>query len=159
MTPIGRMLFASTILVAALSSLPGIALAQNAPALPPGVPQAPIGHRQPTANDVPVDDSVKGVVGKAPAGGGGTPPELDVKATCRRAQPLSQGQGDAYQGCLNDETAAQKELARLWSTFKASSQRTCTEETKIGGAPSYVELLTCLQLDQQAEEAAKANKN
>jgi hypothetical protein len=155
MTPIGRMLFASTILVAALSALPGIALAQNAP----GVPQAPVGHRQPTANDVPADDSVKGVVGKAPAAGGGLPPQLDVKATCRRAQPLSGGQGDAYQGCLNDETAAQKELVRLWSTFKAGSQVTCAQETKIGGAPSYVELLTCLQLDQQAAEAARENKN
>jgi len=31
-------------------------------------------------------------------------------------------------------------------------------ETKIGGAPSYVELLTCLQLDQQGAAASLENK-
>ncbi|MBV9136458.1 MAG: hypothetical protein JO357_05325, partial [Hyphomicrobiales bacterium] len=35
---------------------------------------------------------------------------------------------------------------------------TCTKETNIGGAPSYVELLTCLQLDKQALEARIENK-
>jgi hypothetical protein len=31
------------------------------------------------------------------------------------------------------------------------------QETQIGGAPSYVELLTCLQLDKQAADAAREN--
>jgi hypothetical protein len=32
------------------------------------------------------------------------------------------------------------------------------QETKIGGAPSYVEVLTCLQLDKEAGESAIENK-
>jgi len=72
-------------------------------------------------------------------------PKLDVKATCQRAEPLSGAEKSAYQSCLTDEMEAQKERA------------TCLQETKIGGAPSYVELITCLQLDKQAAEASREN--
>src|ERR1700687_2756066 len=68
-------------------------------------------------------------------------PVLDVKATCRRAQPLSGGDVSAYQSCMNDELAAQKELTKKWSTFKSGPQAVCTQSTKNGGAPSYVELI------------------
>ncbi len=84
-------------------------------------------------------------------------PKLDVKATCRRAQPLS-GLQTSYQGCLNDETDAQRELSRTWFDFKPGPRSTCTRVTNIGGAPSYVEVLTCLQLDKQAGEASIENK-
>jgi hypothetical protein len=60
--------------------------------------------------------------------------------------------------CMNDELAAQQELTKKWSTFKAGPQAVCTQETTIGGAPSYVELITCLELDQQAGQAAIENK-
>ena len=59
---------------------------------------------------------------------------------------------------MSDETDAQKELDKTWSTFSAGSRSTCLQETKIGGAPSYVELLTCLQLDKQAKEASRENQ-
>lgn len=85
-------------------------------------------------------------------------PKLDIEATCRRAQPLSAGEKSAYQSCMNDETEARKELVKTWTTFKPGAQATCLEETKIGGAPSYVELITCLQLDKQAAEAARENQ-
>jgi hypothetical protein len=75
---------------------------------------------------------------------------------CSRGNPRS-GSGDD-QGCINDETDAQRELSRTWFDFKPGSRSTCTQETNIGGAPSYVELLTCLQLDKQAVEAQIENK-
>jgi len=85
------------------------------------------------------------------------PPRLNIQGTCKRAQPLSGGEKDAYQSCVNDENDAQKELAKTWSSFRAAAQSTCVQETQIGGAPSYVELLTCLQLDRQAADAAREN--
>ncbi|MBV9520255.1 MAG: hypothetical protein JO068_19285 [Hyphomicrobiales bacterium] len=88
----------------------------------------------------------------------GSLPKLDINATCRRAQPLSGGERSAYQGCTDDERQAQKELAKSWSSFKASAQSNCLQVTRIGGAPSYVELLTCLQLDKQAQEASRENQ-
>jgi hypothetical protein len=86
------------------------------------------------------------------------PPVLDVKATCRRAQPISIGDVSAYQSCMNDELAAQQELIKKWSTFKPGPQGICTQSTKNGGAPSYVELITCLELDKQAAEAVIENR-
>ncbi|MBV9138198.1 MAG: hypothetical protein JO357_14165 [Hyphomicrobiales bacterium] len=94
----------------------------------------------------------------ATAAQAGSPPKLDINATCRRAQPLSGGEKSAFRGCVDDERQAQKELAKLWSSFKASAQSNCLEVTRIGGAPSYVELVTCLQLDKQAQEASRENK-
>ena len=157
-----------SLLVAVALVAPGAAFAQLT--LPSGnIPPAPVGHRQPTARDVPNNDSVKAAPGpddlRTPQAASDEPfgpalkalPKLDIKATCRRAQPLS-GQQNAYQGCVNDETDAQRELSRTWFDFKPGPRSTCTQETKIGGAPSYVELLTCLQLDKQAGEAIIENK-
>jgi hypothetical protein len=91
----------------------------------------------------------------APAAGG--MPKFDLRALCKRAMPLSTGEKGAYQSCINDETAAMKELAKLWNTFKPSARTTCVQGTMIGGTPSYVELITCLQLDKQAADAAREN--
>ncbi|MBV8765028.1 MAG: hypothetical protein JO137_10815 [Hyphomicrobiales bacterium] len=148
--------------------VPALAFAQTT--LPSGnIPPAPVGHRQPSARDVPSDDSIRAAPGpddlKIPRETSNEAfgpalkalPKLDIKGTCRRAQPLT-GQQSAYQGCINDETDAQRELSRTWFDFKPGPRSTCTQETHIGGAPSYVELLTCLQLDKQAVEAQIENK-
>ena len=88
------------------------------------------------------------------------PPKLDVRTTCRRSQPLTgRDQQTAYQGCMRDEADAQKDLIKTWSTFKPSAQAICVQETKIGGAPSYVEVLTCLQLDKEAGESRSRTRS
>ncbi|SEF10207.1 hypothetical protein SAMN05444161_8394 [Rhizobiales bacterium GAS191] len=89
----------------------------------------------------------------------GSPPKLDINATCRRAIPLlGDSDNSPYQGCMRDEMDALSELSKSWATFKPGAQAVCTQETRIGGAPSYAELLTCLQLDKQAEEASRENQ-
>lgn len=78
-------------------------------------------------------------------------PWFDVRATCRQAQPLmGSGDKDVYQGCVDSEVEARKRLSKLWRSFKDSSRRSCVGETQIGGVPSYVDLLSCLQLDKKA---------
>ena len=151
-----------SVLLAITLVSPGFAFAQTT--LPLGnIPQAPVGHRQPSAGDVPssdttLPDNLRGGASNEPFGPAlKALPKLDIKATCRRAQPLT-GVQSAYQGCINDETDAQRELSRTWFDFKPGPRSTCTQETNIGGSPSYVELLTCLQLDKQAVEAQIENK-
>jgi hypothetical protein len=78
-------------------------------------------------------------------------------STCKRAQPLIPGDKGAYQSCLDDEIEAQKELSRKWFRFTARQHIFCTRDTVIGGAPSFVELLTCMELDQQAAQARIEN--
>jgi len=127
------------------------------------IPQAPIGHRQPSAADVPADDSIEGFEGfRTPKVQSFGPalrslPKLDIKAICRRARPLLADDKGAYQSCLDDEVEAQKELSHKWFAFKPAARAMCTEETQIGGAPSFVELITCLELDRQAAQARIEN--
>ena len=78
------------------------------------------------------------------------PPKFNIKSTCRQAQPLGTSDKDVYQGCVQAEVEAQQHLAKQWRTFKPDSQRTCTADAVSDGAPSYVELLTCLQFTKDA---------
>ncbi|PIK69656.1 hypothetical protein CS379_28715 [Methylobacterium frigidaeris] len=49
-------------------------------------------------------------------------------------------------GCLFDERAARRTLRRQWARLPPAHRQACREENAIGDAPSYVALLTCLQL-------------
>jgi len=49
---------------------------------------------------------------------------------------------------VNDERKARQQLTSQWSKFSASSKAECIPQESIGGTPSYVSLLTCLQLGQ-----------
>jgi hypothetical protein len=75
-------------------------------------------------------------------------PKFDVSATCRRAGSAK----NAYRSCLDDELRAQKELSHKWLSFHAGARARCSREIQIGGSPSYVELLTCLELGQPAAQ-------
>ena len=78
-------------------------------------------------------------------------PRFDVALSCREARAYS---GDnknlAYSGCMKDETDARAELARKWAHFKSADRKDCVAQ---GAAPlpSYVELLTCLEMSSEAE--------
>ena len=86
------------------------------------------------------------------------PPTFDAQATCRREQVLMDSLKAHYQGCLRDESDARNEMIKSWSTFRSDAQTMCAQETRIGGGPSYVELLTCLELDQRGAAASLSNK-
>lgn len=73
-------------------------------------------------------------------------PTLDVASTCRSSGSASPDAQAAGNGCLRSEREAQDVLKRRWSEFGASAQRQCANQHQAGGFPSYVELLTCLEL-------------
>ncbi|MGH6856704.1 MAG: hypothetical protein ACRECP_03425 [Methylocella sp.] len=82
-------------------------------------------------------------------------PRFAVARSCQEAQAYT---GDdknlAYRGCLKDENDARAELARKWAHFKLGDRKDCVAQ----GArpvPSYVELLTCLEMSDEAEALYK----
>jgi hypothetical protein len=75
-------------------------------------------------------------------------PRFDIEATCRTAQALTAEDRDPVQGCMRDEADAERQLRAVWSSAAASHRETCAAETQIGGPPSYVDVLTCLQMYQ-----------
>ena len=85
----------------------------------------------------------------------GQVPKLNITPTCRAAEVTSaikRPQG----ACESDEKQARTTLEKNWRTYSSAERQRCTELTQMGGPPSYVELLTCLQT---AQEAAKLPNN
>jgi len=59
--------------------------------------------------------------------------------------------------CLRKEREAQEQLRQKWATFRASDRSYCTKLASLGGVPSYVELLTCLDVAQSAARVRGEN--
>jgi hypothetical protein len=72
-------------------------------------------------------------------------PRLDIQSTCKAAVALDATDTSPESNCMREETAARDELGKQWDGFPAALRTRCVEETSIGGYPSYVEVLTCIQ--------------
>jgi hypothetical protein len=88
-----------------------------------------------------------------------TIPEFDITRGCRldsaQAFDPSAGLNETIKKCVVDEQTAVEQLRQQWPQFQEADKRQCIGETKIGGAASYVDLLTCLHLAQDARQQAK----
>lgn len=75
-------------------------------------------------------------------------PSFDVEKTCRSAQSVNTGVSERtnYDGCLRSERDARKQTEDHWGDYTAPAKTQCREQFKAGGYPSYVEMLTCLEL-------------
>ena len=74
-------------------------------------------------------------------------PNLNVEKSCREAKDF--GVSDAQQtfkNCMLDEKEAKDQLVQKWPDFKPAYRRSCTPDAP---SPSYVEMLTCLEMNQQ----------
>jgi hypothetical protein len=78
-------------------------------------------------------------------------PHFNIERTCREARAYAGADKQvAYKGCLKDEAEARLQLAQKWTRFKQADRSDCV----IQGAapiPSYVELLTCLEMSAEVE--------
>ncbi|QRM28171.1 hypothetical protein [Microvirga sp. VF16] len=86
------------------------------------------------------------------------PPRFNVEATCKAAQPLTAEDTNPYESCMRDETAAERQLREIWSSAAAGQRDICGQEAQIGGTPSYVDMLTCLQIAQGTTPTAVSRR-
>jgi hypothetical protein len=137
------------------------------------LPQAPIGHRQPSVKDLPPDVAR----GEQPAGGSrgeqqpesasprgqntrahaGGPPTLNVDPSCVAAGMGSVVLGRDKKACLADETTAQETLKQNWSKYGAADKTECIGMVTTGGPASYVELLSCVEILRDARNIRNAD--
>jgi hypothetical protein len=77
-------------------------------------------------------------------------PIFDVARTCKLDVSATAGlaENQSVQACIKDEKRARQKLGSQWSKYPASSKAQCIPQESIGGTPSYVSLLTCLQMNQ-----------
>ena len=78
-------------------------------------------------------------------------PKFDIARECRSEA----GSKRVLEKCIEDESAAREELQLLWIQSTAADQNSCVGETSMGGTPSYVELLTCLEMARNVKRAPK----
>jgi hypothetical protein len=79
------------------------------------------------------------------------PPQLDVQGSCNAV--ASRGtSGRTSDACMNEENTARNTLRDKWAQFTSSQRSRCTGLVRTGGPPSYVELLTCLEMAEQAQK-------
>jgi hypothetical protein len=88
-------------------------------------------------------------------------PQLDASLSCRSAGASSlMGQAGTRTAaaCEKDENDARGKLNQDWSSYSAAEQARCTRLTTLGGSPSYVELLTCLEMAKAAKQLPAADR-
>jgi hypothetical protein len=166
-----------------------------------GAPQAPVGHRQPTAADLPAavlkeeqpgakpwpssksqpqtetksdaktsksatkteakrqakSDAQSRSRSRSARGSGGGPPVLQVGPSCEAAGRGAVVLGRNKESCLADETAAQTTLKQNWTKYAAGDKTLCIGMESTGGPASYVELLSCLEINRDAREIQNAD--
>jgi hypothetical protein len=76
-------------------------------------------------------------------------PTLNTHPTCAGADSILSGTRDAA-SCERSEQQARDTLSTEWQKFSAPDRRSCVAETSIGGFPSYVQVLTCLEMARDA---------
>jgi hypothetical protein len=90
-----------------------------------------------------------GLVARTDAGGSSAP-KLNVEQSCREAQAIG---GDdnklAFKGCMQDENDAFAQLQKNWSRYKPENRSNCIAQG-ISPMPSYVEILTCIEMFDSA---------
>jgi len=81
-------------------------------------------------------------------------PKLDVAPGCRDASAAAvrDGQTNDVNACMRDEQTAREQLEKQWDQYSAADQTRCVQLTGTGGNPSYVEVLTCLQIAKEVKQ-------
>jgi hypothetical protein len=74
-------------------------------------------------------------------------PNFDVRVSCKAAETydVMEDKAKTYKGCMDDENRARGLMSKNWSHFKAKDRIDCVTQGELV-APSYVEMLTCLEM-------------
>jgi hypothetical protein len=81
-------------------------------------------------------------------------PKFDIARECRGEG----GDQEMQKRCVEDETQARTQLQTEWLQFTSSAKMQCIQETSMDGAPSYVEFLTCLEMERDVRAEREASK-
>jgi hypothetical protein len=82
-------------------------------------------------------------------------PNLNFAPTCRNQTDPS---ADNIKQCMENERLARKMLGDEWSKYSRQVKADCFWETKLDKSPSYINLLTCLSIDENARKSPKMYK-
>jgi hypothetical protein len=75
-------------------------------------------------------------------------PALNMHPTCESPMRGELGAKADLNVCLEGERKAHDELVKNWSQFTRGERTQCSDLVHMGGPPSYIELLTCLEMSR-----------
>ncbi|MDE2363530.1 MAG: hypothetical protein KGM42_12695 [Hyphomicrobiales bacterium] len=81
-------------------------------------------------------------------------PRFDFERTCRETPPVAMDRKATYEQCMADERQARQQLGPAWAKASLKARAQCASLTGLGGVPSYVELITCLEMENPANRAS-----
>jgi hypothetical protein len=79
-------------------------------------------------------------------------PDLNFEPLCRSGISNGMGGRDDREVCAQDEKAARGQLAKVWSGFAPADRERCIRMSTMDRTASYVEVLTCLEMDLAAKK-------
>jgi hypothetical protein len=85
-------------------------------------------------------------------------PKIDIVRSCQSAGATAGAATRDKTACEQSENNARATLEKEWSQFAPSDRTRCARLITVGGGPSYVELLTCLELAKGANELPAADQ-
>ncbi len=97
------------------------------------------------------------------AAAGGGIPTINIQQTCRVAAgamvSLIGGTTteNALSGCLSSEQSARDSIVKDWATFSAADRTQCVRPEVY--LPSYVEWLTCLEMERDARKMRQQERD
>jgi hypothetical protein len=77
-------------------------------------------------------------------------PTINVDATCRGTETTAAGFGRGPDVCRRTETEARDQLVAKWTDFPGADRRRCVQLATMTDIASYVQILTCLEMAQEA---------
>jgi hypothetical protein len=88
----------------------------------------------------------------------GAVPKFDVERTCRPAAAAGTLPGRNSESCQRDENDARTKLDQEWTHYSTTQRAQCAGFASLDRAPSYVELLTCLEMAKQVQQLPADSK-
>jgi hypothetical protein len=80
----------------------------------------------------------------------GSVPNFDARPGCLAGADSGFDIQPNVSACVQSEQQAKDELINDWQKFSRTDKNQCVAEIRIGGPPSYIELLTCLEMERDA---------
>ena len=84
------------------------------------------------------------------------PPTYDIDPSCQAAAKRSTT-ANYLEACRQSEARARQQLIEKWPQFSAKDRAECVPASKLGGTPTYSELITCLEMTKDAENLKRKN--
>jgi hypothetical protein len=85
-------------------------------------------------------------------------PEFKIEPTCRAAATAAIAPDRGTDACQRDERNARGKLVQEWGSYPAKQKADCMRLSQLGGQPSYVEMLTCLELAKAVNDLPQGDR-